>query len=416
MQNSKGVAAIVLTETRRFDPTLEVCKILMLASSYLPYAILREAEVMGPDRWAVAGIGIYLSLALLMRNLTSLDRRLPAWVKWVWLGADFIAWWYSQELTRWSTGTLYAGLMLTADATMLGWHRWRGVIPFSVMSLLMTFGPAVVGARSGRSFWVGYVTYLVPSYFFLYGLVYMAGRMSEEREAANRARKEAELANVHLREYATQVEDVAILRERNRVAREVHDTVAHGFTGIIMQLEAVTRMVKRYPDQAEQALMVVQEHARDSLAEVRRSVHALRPLQMEAHKGVGALQRLVEEFGSTTGVKADLVLQGIPVELPAGHDLCLYRTVQEGLTNAFRHGRAARARVRLTFTADRVVAAVEDDGQAAASGCKPGLGIVGIRERAEVLGGRVEAGHAPTGGFVLQLTLPLAQIGGAVSA
>jgi signal transduction histidine kinase len=121
----------------------------------------------------------------------------------------------------------------------------------------------------------------VPSFFFLYATVYMAGRMREEREAANRARKEAELANAALREYAQQVEELAVLRERNRVAREVHDTVAHGFTGIIMQLEAVTRLLKKSPEKAEQALLSVQDLARDSLGEIRRSVHALRPLQQE---------------------------------------------------------------------------------------------------------------------------------------
>lgn len=388
----------------------------MMASSYLPLAVLPEAAQMGADRWTVVAIGAYLSLALLLRNLTALDRRLPAWAKWLWLGLDFAAWWYSQELTRWSTGTLYAGLMLTADATMLGWNFLRGIPPFVIASLLMTMGPAVIGVRSGRGFWVQYVFYLAPSFFFLYGSVYMAGRMSEERQAANRARKEAELANAHLRDYARQVEEVAVLRERNRVAREVHDTVAHGFTGIIMQLEAVTRLLRKQPEQAEPALLQVQDLARDSLAEVRRSVHALRPMQMEAKRGLAALQRLLAEYSGTTGVKTDLVVEGTPVELPTAHDLCLYRTVQEGLTNSFRHGRATRARVRLRFTGDTVIAAVEDDGRAAPASHKPGMGLVGIRERAEVLGGQVLAGPAATGGFVLQLTLPLGQTGGAATA
>jgi signal transduction histidine kinase len=280
------------------------------------------------------------------------------------------------------------------------------------MSALTTLGPLLVGSRTGRAFWVSYVTTLTPSYFFVYGFVYMAGRMGEERAATSRARKEAELANVHLREYATQVEELAVLRERNRLAREVHDTVAHGFTGIIMQMEAVSRMLTKSPAKAESALRLIQEQARESLAEVRRSVHALRPLQMEKRKGVAALRRLVEEFSSTTGMDADILVEGAPVELPAGHDLCLYRTVQEGLTNAFRHGRADQARVRLRFAVDHVVAAVEDNGRPAAKPHEPGLGIIGVRERAEVLGGIVAAGPGRAGGFVLQLTLPLAQPGG----
>lgn len=401
---------------RRFSHALEVSKLLVVAASYIPYAVVDKAKILGSDRWVVFGIGLYLTVALFMRNLTGIDRRIPTWAKWLWLAADFAAWWYSQALTHWSTGTLYPGLMLMADATMHGWERGRGVVPFMLTSGLISAGPLMITDPVGRS-WVEYIAVMLPGYLFVYGLTYMAGRMSEEREEANRARTEAELANAHLRDYASQVEELAILRERNRVAREVHDTVAHGFTGMIMQLEWVTRIVRKSPEQSEEALLLIQEQARASLAEVRRSVHALRPLQMEERKGVAALQRLVDEFGSTTGVAADLVVDGLPVELPAGHDLCLYRTAQEGLTNAFRHGRASRARLRLQFSPQAVVLAIEDNGRTPPSAYKPGLGIVGIRERAQVLGGKVEAGAASTGGFVLQLTLPLSQSsGGAATA
>lgn len=402
----------------RLGPAVEVSKLLMLAASYLPFAFLREAEVLGAYRWALVGVGLYLSASMLVRNLVRGAERLPVWGRWAWLIFDFTLWWSSQALDRWDTVTVYAGFTLIADATMLGWRRWRGLVPFTLTALLVAGGPWLAGFRDGRSFWVNYVVVLTPSLFLLYGLVYLAGRMTEEREAAHRARLETELANAHLREYARQVEELAVLRERNRVAREVHDTVAHGFTGIIMQMEAVARLQKKDPAQAEAALLRVQDQARESLAEVRRSVHALRPQQMaEGAQGLAAIRRLVAEFGRTTGVAADLVVEGIPVELPAGHELCLYRTVQEGLTNAFRHGRAGRARVRLRFAADALVAAVEDDGRTPPPpGHKPGLGIVGIRERADVLGGRVEAGPAATGGFVLQLTLPLAQPGGVATA
>ena len=402
--------------SHRFSLSLEIPKLLMLMASYVPYVVFRQAEVMGNDRYIVFGIGVYLMLALTLRNLVGWKRRLPAWAKWLWFSLDFLLWWYSQVLTHWDTGTLYAGLMLVADGAMLGWERWRGLVPFGLTSLFTVLGPLMMGVPVEFTKWVTYVVQLIPGYLLIYGLIYLAGRMSEEREAADRARKEAELANAQLREYARQVEDLAVLRERNRVAREVHDTVAHGFTGIIMQLEAVTRMLTKNPDKVEQALLQIQEQARESLAEVRRSVHALRPLQMEERKGIAALQQLVDGFSSTTGIAVALTVSGTPLELPAGHDLCLYRTVQEGLTNAFRHGRATRATVTITFSPDAVVAAVRDNGRPPAGPYKPGLGIVGIRERADVLGGRVEAGPAAGGGFGLTLTLPLTEPGGVETA
>ncbi len=400
---------------RRFGPVVEISKLLMMIASYLPYAVLREAEAMGNARWLLVGIGAYLCVAMLVRNL-ALESRLPEWGRWVWLAFDYALWWFGQSLNHWDIPTLFAGFAMMADATLMGWRWLRGLIAYAMTGSLLMMGPFMAGAREGRNFWVHWFVVLAPAMFLIYGMVYLACRMLEERDEANRARKEAELANAHLREYAGQVEDLAVLRERNRLAREVHDTVAHGFTGMIMQLEAVTRLMKKHPDQAEQALLAVQDQARDSLAEIRRSVHALRPLQMENRKGVAALKRLVEEYSGTTGVKTDLVVEGIPVELPAGHDLCLYRTAQEGLTNAFRHGRATRARLRVTFTPDAVIAIVEDNGRTLPPSYQPGLGIVGIRERAEVLGGKVQAGPAATGGFVLQLTLPLTQPGGAVTA
>lgn len=403
-----------LNDSQPFRYGLEIAKLLVMLASYLPFALLKEADIMGADRWVLVGIGAYLCAAMLIRNLPRLDR-LPSWVRVTWLSFDFALWWWSQSLNRWDTITLFSGFALMVDATMLGWGLLRGLVPFTLTGALLTLGPYMTGARTGRSFWVNYVTVLFPSLILLYGMIYMVGRVREERQAAERARREAELANAHLRELVAQVEEVAVLRERNRLAREVHDTVAHGFTGIIMQLEAISRLLQKSPEKALQALELVQDQARDSLAEIRRSVHALRPMQMEEGKGVAALQRLVDGFASTTGVKTDMVIEGLPVELPVGHELCLYRMVQEGLTNAFRHGHAGRARVRLRFEPGALVAAVEDDGTPPKAST-PGLGIMGIRERAEALGGQVEAGASPTGGFVLQLTLPLTQTGGAASA
>ncbi|HLO01814.1 MAG TPA: sensor histidine kinase [Symbiobacteriaceae bacterium] len=404
-----------LSESRQFRFGLEIAKLLMMIASYLPFAILREADIMGRDRWVLVAGGTYLCVSMLLRNLSRLEERLPSWGRIAWLSFDFALWWSSQYLNHWDTVTLFAGFALMVDAAIIGWSLLRGLIPFSITAVFVILGPYVTGFRVGRTFWVNYATVLLPSLFLLYGLIYMAGRIQEERQAAERARREAELANAHLREYVRQVEEMAVLRERNRLAREVHDTVAHGFTGMIMQMEAITRLLQRSPDQALQALQQVQDQARDSLAEIRRSVHALRPMQMEEGKGVTALQRLVDGFASTTGVKTDLVIEGMPVELPVGHELCLYRLVQEGLTNAFRHGKASRARVRLSFGPGALIAAVEDDGRPTKLQ-KPGLGIMGIRERAEALGGQVEAGPSSTGGFVLQLRLPLTQTGGAASA
>lgn len=353
----------------------------------------------------IIAIAVYLMVSILVRNLLMLERLsltvLTAWVLFD-TALAVVAW----GAAGWRDYPVFTPMLMAGEAAIVGFSLWRGAAHFGVTAALVAVAPLTNPYRY-NPYWKDYLLPMLPGLAFVYAFVYLAGTMQAEREAAARARTEAELANAHLREYANQVEEVSVLRERNRLAREVHDTVAHGFTGIIMQVEGIARIWKSEPQAAEEALMQVRDQARESLNEVRRSVHALRPQQLQDRNGIAAIRKLVDEFTATTGVHADLVVEGLPAELPAAHDLCLYRAVQEGLTNAFRHGRAQRARVRVGFEPDRVWLAVEDDGRGAAGPVNGGLGIVGIRERAEVLGGSVEAGTAATGGFVLQMTLPL---------
>jgi signal transduction histidine kinase len=302
--------------------------------------------------------------------------------------------------------TAVVGLLMAAEATLVGYPLWRGLAHAGVVALIMAFTPLIASAPEK---WLnGWLFPLVPGLLFAYTFAGIGEQMRREQEESARARTEAELANAQLREHAHQVESLAVLRERNRLARDVHDTIAHRFTGILMQVEAVSRLWEKDPATAAAALGAVRQQVRESLNEVRRSVHALRPLQLEQEQGTAGIAKLVAEFGATTGVDAQFAITGQPMELPAAHELCIYRAVQEGLTNAFRHGRARRVRVRLAFDAGQIMLTVEDDGAGSEASLEGGLGIVGIRERAEVLGGRVEAASARTGGFVLRVTLPSA--------
>lgn len=402
---------------RRFSPYLLLPKVGLILAVYLPYWLAPEAVLnLGDKRFPVVMIGLYLAISMVLRSLSVMER-LPLWVKTAWIVVDYVAWLPTASALRWTAPPVYVGMALCTDAAMLGWSLRRGVVHTALLSLLIFIGPSFDGTAPALSEYVWrYLIFVTPGVLFCYGFVYMAGRMSEEREEAARARKEAELANTHLQEYARQVEDLAVLKERNRLARDVHDTIAHAFTGIIMQLEAVNRLLERDSAKAAAALAAVQDQARDSLAEVRRSVHALRPLQMEEKHGPDAIGKLVEEFHNRTGVNATMEVMGLAPSLPAAYELCLYRAVQEGLSNAFSHGRATEVRVRLAFETDRIVLMVANNGRTTPGKARPGMGIMGIRERVGVLGGAAEAGPAESGGFVLNVTLPLTQPGGSATA
>lgn len=183
----------------------------------------------------------------------------------------------------------------------------------------------------------------------------------------------------------------AVIEERNRMARDIHDTLAQGFTGVIIQLEAAAdARSQRLDDEADQHVARASELARESLAEARRSVRALRPLALETRPLVDALGDLFQKMTVGTRVQALLHVEGIPPLLPAGWDENLLRIGQEVLTNTLRHAEATEFESRLTFGPEAVRFHLRDNGR----GFDPvarndGFGLLGIRERAAVMGGAV---------------------------
>lgn len=215
-------------------------------------------------------------------------------------------------------------------------------------------------------------------------------------------RLEIEAAHEKLRAYAAQAEDLATTRERNRVAREIHDGVGHYLTVVKTQLDVAAAILPGQPDRAREAIVKAGRLTGEALEDVRRSVGALRtdaarpPLPE-------ALQTLVHDAGLPVTVR----LQGDPRPLSPGLEHALFRSAQEALTNIRKHAGATAAELSLDFAATgRVKLAITDNGRGANGETPPGFGLVGIRERIEVLGGRVESGNRPGGGFALTIEVP----------
>ena len=203
----------------------------------------------------------------------------------------------------------------------------------------------------------------------------------------------------------------AVGEEQARIARELHDVIAHSVSMIVVQAGAADDVFDSRPDQARAALRSIERAGRDALGELRRLLSAVRP-------GVGAestgpqpgLERLEElaEPMRAGGLRVVVRREGPPTELPAGVDLSAYRIVQEALTNTVRHARATRAEVTVRYGADAVELDVRDDGRAAQSGAANGSGhgLAGMRERASLVGGTLEAGPMPGGGYRVHARLP----------
>jgi signal transduction histidine kinase len=216
----------------------------------------------------------------------------------------------------------------------------------------------------------------------------------------------AELADAHerLRGYAAQAEELATTQERNRLARDIHDGLGHHLTVVQMQVQAARAVLSSDPARADTVLAKAQQQSTEALAEVRRSVAALREPRT-ALPLADALKQLAGE-ATAVGVPTELEVLGTIRSGSPGAEESLFRAAQEGLTNVRKHAAAGRARLVLDYRDPGSVRLdVCDDGRGAAS-TGDGFGLLGLRERAERLGGRLTVESAPGQGTTLRMAVP----------
>jgi signal transduction histidine kinase len=215
----------------------------------------------------------------------------------------------------------------------------------------------------------------------------------------------------------------AVIEERLRIARELHDVVAHSMSIIAVQSGVGVHVLDSRPEEARKALVAVEATSRQALVEMRRLLGVLRQEaepqgSLAPAPGLAEVEALAAEV-ARAGVRVEVRIEGTPRELPAGLDLSAYRIVQEALTNVVRHAGPATARVTVAYAPGRVAVEVVDDGKGleSASGRqkldsdrqdrRSGHGIAGMRERAALYGGTLEAGPLPGGGFRVAASLPV---------
>ncbi|WP_204016303.1 sensor histidine kinase [Sphaerimonospora thailandensis] len=207
---------------------------------------------------------------------------------------------------------------------------------------------------------------------------------------------------------------IAAAAERARIARELHDVVAHNVSVMVVQADGAAYALDSDPEQTRHALRAISGTGRQALAEMRRLVGVLRqnagsPAEEYAPQpGVAQLGELVRQVRDS-GLPVEIEVSGTPRDLPEGEQLTIYRIVQEALTNTLKHGGPdVRARVEITYGAGEAVLRIVDDGRgAAAPRAEGGHGLIGMRERASMYGGSVEAGPHPGGGFQVVARIPL---------
>ena len=211
-----------------------------------------------------------------------------------------------------------------------------------------------------------------------------------------------------------QERDLAVLEERNRMAREIHDTLAQGFTGIVLQLEAAEQASERSPTEVPNHLSRAMNLARESLQEARRSVRNLVPHALEQLPLEAALQEEVHKFAAEGREKASFTLSGDSRVLPSDLQAALLRICQESLTNVRRHARATEVRVDLTFYPEAVRLGVQDNGigfdleHVKVNGKEEGFGLIGMEERARLLRGSLSIRSNGGKGTLVEARVPTA--------
>lgn len=199
-------------------------------------------------------------------------------------------------------------------------------------------------------------------------------------------------------------------QERLRIARELHDVLAHSISVINVQAGVGLALLDTNPEQARTALTTIKAASKEALGEVRQVLDTLRTPGDAPRAPAPGLDRLPElvEQAASAGLSVEVVTEGERAALPPGTDLAAFRIVQEALTNVVRHSGSRTARVRITYAPGRLGLRIDDEGPATGSDAGgSGNGLVGMRERAAALGGTIEAGPRPDGGFRVWADLPV---------
>jgi PAS domain S-box-containing protein len=232
---------------------------------------------------------------------------------------------------------------------------------------------------------------------------------TEQIELAQALTNQAMLM-IRLGELSAQSREAAVVGERNRIARDIHDTLAQGFTGVIVQLEAAEDASRRgLGREAEQHVITARSLARESLSEARRSVQALRPQPLEEGGITNALRVLFEKLTAGVALQAEFKLLGAPRALPPEWEENLFRIAQEVLTNALRHAQASRIIATIAFGSDDVRLEFDDDGRGFDPAARSeGYGLLGMRERVHAMDGQMEVRSSKSRGTKVSIRLPAA--------
>lgn len=272
------------------------------------------------------------------------------------------------------------------------------VITFSYVGAVYAFSGSLVAVWQGLPVFVAGLIFIVV-------FTQMALNEEASRREVERLLNELTDVNQRLREYAIQAEDLATAKERNRLAREIHDGLGHYLTTIFMQIQAVRAVSESDKSRADVILAKAQNLTQEALADVRQSVAALHS-PIDEHQLLEDMIGGLLEGARNAGIEPELIVTGNEPVLNPQTRWTLYRAAQEGISNACKHAKASHLWIRLDFSQEACVELdVEDNGIGPGS-YKEGFGIMGLKERVNSVGGALAIGASSRGGFEFNIKVP----------
>lgn len=287
------------------------------------------------------------------------------------------------------------------------------IAAFGLVGTHLDFRRSVIGALIGCASLAVILLIERPGFTDTWPLVLIAAATwALGRALAERGRRtmtlEARTSRLE-REY-----EAAVADERARIARELHDVIAHSVSVMTVQAGAARLLLEEDTARARDSLLAVEGTGRQALGEMRRLLGILRgdedEMRLAPQPGIADIGSLIEQVRAA-GLPVDVVVEGEPQPLPPGIDLAAYRVVQEALTNALKHAGAARAAVEIRYSPSALELSVVNDGHVAHNG-RAGHGLVGMRERVSLYGGEFDAGPRREGGYAVRARLPLEALAG----
>ena len=365
----------VLLDARFFDSMPRFISSIVLG---VLYGLLSTTSLIKHDLFGIKNLGLFIYFGLQFAILTGIFLLGRDFNNNYWLLMLPIA---AQGISLGLIGAFWIGII---EVSIFWGVHWAGS-PFD------SYDGSLFSMMSGMTFTV------------LFTMI--AFREQDARIETERLARDLQTANHRLAEYAAQVEELATVRERNRLARDIHDNLGHYLTVVNVQIEAARTVMASNPEKAQNSLEKAQKLTQEGLSSVRKSVSALRESPLAERPLPEAINQLIEE-NQATGIVTNLNILGTPRQFDPKVDLTLYRTVQESLTNIRKHANASQAEVILDYTNSNLVQLSIEDNGVGAENTEGGFGLLGLHERIQLLGGQIDIKTNIGQGLTLTVQIP----------